>query len=70
MWQDQKLLMPVEAKRLRMCLSVPVLIVKVQEWGAVVSAGDQSVSQGVHGVTWALRGHRFVRHRLMLLHGQ
>lgn len=62
--------MPIEAKRLRMLLSLPVLTVKVQDWGVVVSAGDQGGTQGVCGVTWALRGHCFVRHMLVLLHSQ
>lgn len=62
--------MPINAKRLRMLLSVPVLAVKVQEWGAAVSAGDQGDSQGVRGVTRASRGHHFVRHTLVLLHSQ
>lgn len=70
MWQDQKRLMPIEAKILKMLLSLPVLAVKVQERGAAMSAGDQGVSQGVRGVTRASRGHCFMRHTLMLLHSQ
>jgi len=53
-----------------MLLSVPVLAMKAQEQGTVVSAGDQAVSPGVSGVTRASGGHRFVRHTLVLLHSQ
>lgn len=54
--------MSMDAKRLRMLLSAPALAVKAQEWGAAVSAGDQGVSQCVHGATRALRGHSFETH--------
>lgn len=53
--------MPIGAKRLGMLLSVPVLAVKAQGWGAVVPAGDQGVSQGVSGTTWALGECHFMR---------
>lgn len=33
--------MPIDAKGLRMLLSVPVLTVKVQEWGVVVPVGTK-----------------------------
>lgn len=56
MCQGQKCLMPTDAKRLRMLLSVPVLTVKAQEWEAMVFAGHQGVSQGASGITWALGG--------------
>lgn len=61
MCQGEKCLMPIDAKGLRTLLSVPVLAVKAQEWGAMVPAGDQGVSQGASGITWALGGCCFMR---------
>lgn len=43
-----------------MLLGVAVLAVKAQEWGAVVSAGVQGVSQSASGVIRALGGCRFM----------
>lgn len=61
MCQGQNWLMPIDAKRLRMLLSVPVLTVKAQEWEAMVPPGDQGVSQGASAITWALGGCCFMR---------
>lgn len=49
------------AKGLGPLLSVPVLTVKAQEWGAVGPAGDQIVSKGASGITGALGGWCFMR---------